>query len=77
MGSLPVCDRAERLGLAHSCQAQHVWHASPCSPRSPPILLPSTHTRSYFIYSCGTCTTYSNIRCFRDDLLKHPPDYFV
>lgn len=40
---------------------------------------PSGHLalRSYFIYSCGTCTTYSNIRCFRDDLLKYPPDYFV
>ncbi|PRW33092.1 long-chain-fatty-acid-- ligase [Chlorella sorokiniana] len=44
-------------------------------------LLPPWHiyerTVTYFIYSCGTCTTYSNIRCFRDDLLKHPPDYFV
>lgn len=47
------------------------FSACACSVCHPPLPC------SYFIYSCGTCTTYSNIRCFRDDLLKHPPDYFV
>ena len=44
-------------------------------------LLPPWHiyerSCGYFIYSCGMKQVYTNIRRFREDLTKFPPQYFV
>lgn len=44
-------------------------------------LLPPWHiyerSCGYFIYSCGMKQVYTNIRRFREDLTKFPPQFFV
>ena len=44
-------------------------------------LLPPWHiyerSCGYFIYSCGMKQVYTNIRRFREDLTRFPPQFFV
>ena len=53
----------------------------PVAGESSLSLLPPWHiyerSCGYFIYSCGLKQVYTNIRRFREDLTKFPPQFFV
>ena len=71
--------------LTHSnllYQLNNLKHFLQPSPRESSLsLLPPWHiyerSCGYFIYSCGMKQVYTNIRRFREDLTRFPPQFFV